>query len=283
MINAFQPIFLGAIQGLTEFLPISSSGHLILVPWLFKWKESGLSFDIALHLGTVIAIVAYFWKDWLEIITNAISRKSGVGSRENKPISALPLTSHTLPSYPKNFLWQIVVATIPAAVLGYIFDELTENFFRSNIVLISLNLIVFGLLLWLTDKYARKSQKPGEITYKQSFLIGLSQAIALIPGVSRSGITMTTSRAIGLKREEAACFSFLLATPTMVGAFLFKLKDIVANDLNLAFFLGVLSSAIFGLLTIKYLLQYLKRGNFSVFVWYRIILAVLILAIYFAK
>ena len=264
MIDIIHSIVLGAVQGIAEFLPISSSGHLIIIPYLFHWKDYGLGFDVALHMGTTIAVLVYFWKDWLKIFQNAFGKKA----------------DHEFPS---NFLWQILVAAIPAGILGYILDKASEKYFHSNMLLIAANLIVFGLLLWLVDKYCATNQNSKTITYKQSFLVGLAQSIALIPGVSRSGITLTASRALGLGKKEAARFSFLLATPTILGAFLLKLKDISGGDLNLAFFLGVLASTIFGFFAIKYLLKYLERGNFSVFVWYRIILAIVIITVYLIR
>lgn len=263
-------IILGAIQGIAEFLPISSSGHLIVIPYIFKWKDFGLSFDVALHLGTTIAIIVFFWKDWVNIIGKAFGKKQILEDKDED-------------EYPNNFLWQIVVASIPAAVLGIILDKVAEGFFHSSVILVSINLIIFGIILWAVDKYSKISQKTDKISYKQSFLVGLSQGLALVPGISRSGITMITSRSLGLDREKAARFSFLLATPATLGAFLFKIKDIGAEDLNPIFILGVISSTIFGFLAIKYLLQYLKRGNFSIFMWYRIALAAIVLIIYFAR
>ena len=267
----FHSIVLGVVQGITEFLPISSSAHLVLLPYLFSWKDLGLSFDVALHFGTAIAIIAYFWKDWINIFAKAFGRNSQVIKDEAED------------SYPSNFLWQIVIASIPAAIFGTILDKAAENYFHSSMILIAIDLVIFGILLWAVDKYAKKSQNTEKINYGQSFLVGLSQSIALVPGVSRSGITMITSRALGLDREKAARFSFLLATPATLGAFLFKLKDMSAADFNAAFISGVIFSTIFGLLTIKYLLNYLKKGSFSVFMWYRIILAAVVLTVYFAR
>ena len=296
MIDIFHSIVLGIVQGLAEFLPISSSGHLVIVPWLLKWKEFGLSFDIALHFGTAIAIVIYFWQDWITIFAGAkknlqftiynlqsIPNDQMKNGEMNDKWQMKNDQSLQGAEFPSNFLWQILVASIPAATLGFVLDKLAENYFHSNIIFIAINLIVFGILLYLVDKYAPTKQVPGKITYKQSFLVGLAQSISLIPGVSRSGITLTASRALGLEKEEAARFSFLLATPTVVGAFLLKAKDIGSHDLNLVFLLGVIFSTIFGFLAIKYLLRYLKRGNFAVFAWYRIALAILVLAVYFLR
>jgi len=268
MIEIIRSVIIGGVQGVSEFLPISSSGHLVLIPYLFKWDYNGLSFDIALHFGTAIAIIAYFWKDWMRIIKKTINPKYD--------------TEYIEHDYPDNFLWKILVASIPAAILGVFLDKYVETYLHSPL-LIAFNLIFFGLVLWLFDKHSKSSLIVKNVSYSQSFIVGCAQAIALMPGVSRSGITMTASRFFGLKRKDAARFSFLLATPAMIGAFLISAKDIVGNDLNLVFLLGVLSSTFFGFLAIKYLLKYLERGSFSVFVWYRIVLAIIITVIYFVR
>lgn len=285
MTEMFQSIIIGGIQGISEFLPISSSGHLVLIPYIFKWDYQGLNFDIALHFGTAIAIVTYFWKDWISIIASAIipSRKLNEYS-EIKPNSN-PIQQSNNPTtqqYPPNLLWQILVASIPAAILGLFLNNYVEKYFHSPL-LIAFNLAFFGILLWIVDKSTKSSKTISIIGYKQSFLIGCAQAISLFPGVSRSGITMTAARGIGLDRKNAARFSFLLATPAMIGAFLMSAKDITGQDLNLVFLLGVFASTIFGFFAIKYLLKYLEKGNFSVFALYRIILALIIVSVYLLR
>ena len=304
MVNIFHSIILGAVQGISEFLPISSSGHLVLFPYVFKWDYSGLSFDIALHFGTLIAIIAYFWCDWTNIIANAMKSIQSIPNVQMKndqmnaespelnrrdkcppaSLDAKHLRAGQMINgkYPPNFLWQIVLASIPAAILGLILDNYVEQYFHSPL-LIAFNLAFFGIVLWLIDKYAGARYKIQDTRYKQSFLIGCAQAIALFPGVSRSGITMTAGRFFGLNKKDAARFSFLLATPAMLGAFLLSAKDIGRNDINLVFLLAMISSTIFGFLAIKYLLKYLERGSFSVFVWYRIMLALIIVAIYIIR
>jgi len=267
--SILQSIILGAIQGLTEFLPISSSGHLILIPYFFKWNYQSLAFDVALHAGTAIALLIYFWKDWLAIIKNAF-RKKAVGAVQAGE------------QYPDNLLWQIAVASIPAVIFGLLIDKYAEKYFHS-VLFVALNLAVFGWLLWYTDKKAKINLAPASLTYKKAFLVGLFQSIALIPGVSRSGITITASRLIGFKRDIAARFSFLIATPAIVGAFLLKLPDILKEDVTLSFWLGVIAAALFGLAAIKFLLAYLKKSNFSIFLWYRLALALLIAIVYFVR
>ena len=285
MIEIIQSIIVGGIQGISEFLPISSSGHLVIIPYIFKWDYNGLNFDIALHFGTVIAIVVYFWKDWMGIITEAIKNLQftiyNLQSNSNgKMTNEKRAMENSI--YPPNLLWQILVASIPAAILGLFLDEYVETYLHSPL-LIAFNLAFFGVLLWLMDKYSKSTYAIKNITFAQSFLIGCAQAVALFPGVSRSGITMTAARSIGLDRKNAARFSFLLATPAMIGAFLISAKEIVGQDLNLVFLSGVVASTVFGFFAIKYLLKYLEKGNFSVFVWYRIVLALAILFIYFTR
>lgn len=277
MIEIIRSIVIGAVQGVSEFFPISSSGHLVLIPYIFKWNYEGLSFDVALHFGTAIAILAYFWRDWLKIISSAIFNLKFRIFNGGKIINKISDSE-----YPSNFLWQILVASIPAAIVGFFLDDIVEEKLHSPL-LIAFDLVIFGFLLWVVDKYSKKDRKPEKISYKQSFLIGCAQSIALFPGVSRSGITITASRALGLDREKAARFSFLLATPAMFGAFIFKAKDLVLDDFNWVFISGVIASGFFGFIAIKYLLQYLKGGSFAVFLWYRIAIAIIVAALYFVR
>lgn len=264
MIDLFHSIFIGAVQGLSEFLPISSSAHLVIIPYFFGWVYNGLAFDVALHFGTVIAILVFFWNDWADLISQAISRK-----QKNK-------------NYPINFLWQIVVATIPAAIIGVLLQNKIEKYFHSPL-LIAINLAVFGILLWLVDKYARRDRKVSKVTYLQSLIVGTAQSIALVPGVSRSGITILTSRSLGFDRESAARYSFLIGTPAMIGAFLLEIRKVTPGELNLSFFAGIVTSAIVGYFAIKYLLAYLKKGNLLVFTLYRLVLAAIIISVFFIR
>ena len=340
-----QSVILGFIQGTTEFLPISSSAHLVLVPWIFGWDYMGLGFDTALHFGTAIAIVAFFWRDWASIITRAISRKKqdtrnpstslGTGKLQTNSKSQIPNsnevpTKQGLPGsrfegigtnqaihYPANLLWQILVASIPAAIAGYLLSDYVETYLHSPILL-AINLAVFGIILWLVDIYANRqfpsrhpehirqtqcklregSQSAGDssakpqndrqlslnkINYKQSLIVGLSQCLALVPGVSRSGITMTAARGLGLNRENSARFSFILSAPATVGAFLFEARKVDWAQTTLPFWLAIIVTVIVGLLTIKYLLKYLQRGSFAIFTIYRIALAIIIVVLFLAR
>jgi undecaprenyl-diphosphatase len=274
--NIIEALILGAVQGLTEFLPISSSGHLVLIPYIFNWKYGGLDFDIALHAGTAIALLAFFWRDWLNIIKNAFIKAPVLNVADGGA------AGDGLEKYPKNFLWQILVASIPAVIVGLTIDKYVENIFHS-VLLIAFNLAFFGWLLWFIDKKAKADLKPGAITFRKAFIVGLFQAIALIPGVSRSGITITASRLIGLERGAAARFSFLLATPAIVGAFLLKVPDILQSNIGLSFWLGVAAATIFGLAAIKLLLVYLKKSDFSLFLWYRLAVAAIVVVVFFVR
>lgn len=255
-----EALVLGIIQGLGEFLPISSSAHLVLVPWALGWQYAGLTFDVALHIGTLISVVAFFWKDWLTLFSSAITKK---GSQE----AAL--------------FWYLLLATIPGAAIGYLFEEQAETVLRTPL-LIGIMLIVMGIILYWVDRRSPSIKKIASVSLSDSLLIGLSQALAIIPGVSRSGITMTAGRALGLTRASAARFSFLLSTPIIVGAGLFKIKDLTPGDLNAAFLTGVVSSAVVGFISIGFLIKYLSQRSFAVFAWYRFIagFAVIILALY---
>jgi undecaprenyl-diphosphatase len=257
-------ISIGAVQGIAEFLPISSSAHLVIFPYIFNWQYAGLQFDVALHFGTMLAIVIFFWSDWLKIVSNAFRKKGAIGE------------------YPKNMLWQILVATIPAGIVGFLIKDHVEAYFHSP-VLLSINLIVFGFLLWIVDKKSKSNQDVSKISYLKSFLVGLAQSLALIPGVSRSGITIIASRGIGLERESAAKFAFLLGTPAMIGAFLLEFKDVNFSTLLFPFWLGVIVSAVAGFFAIKFLLNYLKKSDFSIFLWYRILIAIIVLSLFFVR
>ena len=256
--NVFHAVILGIVQGLTEVLPISSSAHLVIVPWIFKWPYQGLSFDVALHVGTAVAFVAYFFKDWVEIVRSAFTK-----DRAHK----------------NNFLWFIVIATIPGALAGLVLEKKAETVFRSPLMIMAM-LFIFAIILWLADRLGKKEIAMEKIDFKTAVTIGLAQAVAIIPGVSRSGITMTAGLFKGLSRAAAAKFSFLLATPIIIAAGALKLTKLRAADLNTAFWMGVIFSAISGFVGIKFLLNFVKKSNLNIFVLYRIALAAAILVIF---
>jgi undecaprenyl-diphosphatase len=250
---------LGALQGLSEVLPISSSAHLILIPRALHWPESGLTFDVALHVGTLIALCLYFWRDLIELTYNFLRGLAGKG---------LHTASNRLPFY-------IIAATIPAAIAGKTLEKPIEELFRSNPLLISITLIVFGLLLAFSDTTGAKRWRMDRIDLKAALLIGLAQCLALIPGVSRSGITITMALLIGYNRETSARFSFLISLPIVAGAGLLKVghlarQGIPAGELT-PLLIGVATSSIFGYLSICLLLKYIRRSSLYPFVWYRIL------------
>ena len=290
--DIIQSIVLGTTQGITEFLPISSSAHLVLVPYLSRWQDQGLVFDVALHFGTLLAIIIYFWQDWTSIIARAISRKKQDTSNKIQTNSKSQISTpneansaskaNEAKSYPKNLLWILLVATIPGAIAGMILEKQAESVFRSPI-LIATNLIVFGLIIWLIDKYSKKSFKLSTLNFKLAIFIGLAQMLAIIPGVSRSGSTMSAGRIIGLNRPDSARFSFLLAAPIMLGSALFEARHLASITLDASFFIGIISSLVFGLIAIKYLLQYLQKGNYAIFTWYRVILAIIVIVVFLLR
>ncbi|NLK52522.1 MAG: undecaprenyl-diphosphatase UppP [Syntrophomonadaceae bacterium] len=256
--HLLEAVILGLVQGLGEFLPISSSAHLVLVPWLFGWIDPGLTFDIGLHIGTLIAVVIYFWKDWWTLLTAGVK---GISTRDGR------------------LFWYLVAATIPGAGIGFILESKAETIFRTPL-LIAFMLIIMGIILYWADRRGRKVVGIGDISLKTSLLIGLSQALAIIPGVSRSGITMTTGLLLGLTREDAARFSFLLSTPIILGAGLIKFPEILANPamVDTNFLVGMLVSAVIGLLSIGFLLRYVQTKDFRPFAWYRFALGTLVIA-----
>lgn len=271
-----QAIILGIVQGLTELLPISSSAHLNLFPWLFNWGEMSPSFDVTLHIGTLFAILVFFFKDWVNLI------KGGYKQLVKKEKST-----------DGKIFWYIVISTIPAGILSLVLDKISENIIEKlaqtfntaeinvEMVFIAIALIVMGIILYIVDKKSKSTIKYEKITLKQSILIAISQAIAAaFPGVSRSGITMTVGRKMGIERESVAKYSFLLSTPIVAAAALYEMKHFV---FDLSFFVGVLTSFIVGMLVIKFLLNYLKKGSFKIFAIYRVILGIIILAICFIR
>ncbi len=262
MAEILQALVLGIVQGLTELLPISSSAHLNLIPWIFNW-DIPESFDVALHFGTLLAIALFFFKDWIELI------KGGYNQVVKKK-----------KSFEGKMFWYIVIATIPGGIIGFILDHFVGDSLGNMPLLIAIALIVMGIILYVVDKKAPNKTKYEDMNFKQTFLIGLSQALAFIPGVSRSGITMTTGRLMGVDRASTAKYSFMLSAPIVLGATLYKLKDF---DFGIPFLVGVLSSFVVGLLVIKFLLQYLQKGSFKGFAIYRVVVGILVIGLYIIR
>lgn len=256
--NLLQAIIYGIIQGVGEFLPISSTAHITLFPWFFGWKDPGLAFDIALHMGTLLAVVIFFWKDWIRLI---VAGFTDMKSKDGK------------------LFWFIMLAIIPGGIFGILFEDKVETTFR-NPLLIGIMLIIMGIVLYLADKLSKSEVILKDIGFKRSFLIGVSQALAIIPGVSRSGITMATGRAFKLTREDAARFTFLLSTPFIFLSGVYKAKDLISVPIDtMPFIVAIVTSGIVGALSIKFILEYLKSKGFGIFVVYRIILGTIVIAI----
>lgn len=270
--SIFQSIVLGILQGLGEFLPISSTAHLILVPWFFGWSDPGLSFDVALHLGTLIAVIWFFWRDWLIVFQLAFRKIS------NFKFKIL----NSAEKYSPQQLWLLIIASVPGAIFGMFFDSKAEAAFR-NPLLIALTLSVVGLILFLVDKYATHRKELSKMTKVDAFWIGLSQAIAIIPGVSRSGATMTTGLFLGFSREQAARFSFLLSTPIIFGAAIVKVPHLLKAGIDVSILFGILASAITGYFAIKYMLRFIQKVGYGPFFWYRMALAAIVLVVYFVR
>ena len=261
--TVLQSIILGIVQGIGEFLPISSSAHLILVPFLLGWKESSMAFDIALHFGTLMAVLVIYFTEWWKLFIGSI-RDLTVKKKRRKKEGAM--------------FWYLVVATIPAALVGFILDDIIEGFFRGQIWLIALFLAIMGVLIYAGDRWASKKYKNQEvdfedITMKQAFLIGCSQAFAVFPGFSRSGTTIFAGRLMGLSREAITKFTFLLSVPIIAGATVLKVKDL---ELSMEVFIGVFTSFVVGVICIKFLLKYIKKHDFSVFAFYRVMIAIIV-------
>ncbi len=272
-----QSVILGFVQGVAEFLPISSSGHLILIPNLFNWRDQGLAFDVALHWGTLVAVLAYFWKDWMEILKESYLLNKVLNIKYQisniKQITNYKLQITKLKS---DLLFIIIVATIPGIVAGLLLNNCTETIFR-NPLLIAGTLSVGAVLLFYSDKTGAKKTDLKSLTLKMGIIIGLFQALAIIPGISRSGITITAALLLGFRRTDAARFSFLLSTPIILGAGIKEFPNLLGGGLDMNIFTGTIVAAISGYLAIKYMLKYLESRSYDIFVGYRIILAIAII------
>jgi len=268
-IDVLEATVLGAVQGLTEFLPISSRAHLILVPWLFGWPDPGLTFDVALHLGTLIALLLYFIKDWIALAVSALKLLNG-DTRDTGARIAL----------------YIILATIPAGIAGFFLERYEDQF--STPTVIAATLIGVGLLMRAAELSGLRTTDLENITLADSLTVGFAQALAIIPGVSRSGVTITAGLFRNMKRSAAAQFSFLLSAPIIAGAVVKKLIDIAHEGLpsgqELPFTVGIVVSAAFGLLSIAALMHYLQTRSTFIFIYYRIALGIAVLILgYFSS
>lgn len=274
MLEDWQALILGIVQGITEPIPISSSGHLVIIPWLFDWPSVGgddsfsKTFDVALHLGTLFGVVAYFWRDLARIIASAFR---GMARRRFE-------------TYEDRLPWYIALSTIPAVIVGFLLTDLLEGPL-STPALIGVELILFGILLWYADTYLSRNRVFENLVARDAGFIGLAQALALMPGVSRSGITMTAAMARGFNREAAARFSFLMSVPVILGAVLLKTYETFVQGDGLppgstgTFAIGIISSTITGYIAIWFLLRYVRNNSFTPFVIYRIGLGLVVLLV----
>ncbi len=264
--SSLQAVVLGIVQGLGEFLPISSSAHLIVVPWLLSWPEHSLAFDVALHLGTLGAVLAAFAGDWVRLLGSGL-RCLLRGAPFAEPDARL--------------LWSIALASVPGAFAGLLLDQWAETTFRSPL-LVAATMAAMGAVLWRADRRA-DDETGGPVTVGHAFIIGAAQALAILPGVSRSGVTISTALFLGCRREAAARFSFLLATPITAGAALLKVPKLLSSGATEGVILGVATAAVFGFLSIKLLLRYVRTRNYRPFVLYRFAFATLIVVVFLVR
>jgi len=278
----YQAVVLAIVQGLTEFLPVSSTAHLWIVPWILKWNDPGLTFDVALHAGTLVAVLLYFWRYWLEMIKMVLGIGAGDDSKlkiQDSKSSAGPMA---LLGENRQLFWFLVIATIPGGIAGVLFERAAEEKLRSPFV-VGPALIIVGLLMWAGERVGSETHDLGKVSLLDSIIVGVAQAFAVIPGVSRSGSTMTAGLFRSMNRETAARFSFLLSTPLIAGACLKKGLEIhhhgLPPDMRLPFLVGIIVSALVGYAVIAVLIRYLERHTFAIFVVYRVILGVVLLAV----
>jgi undecaprenyl-diphosphatase len=270
-----QALIMGIVQGLTEFLPISSSGHLILVPYLFGWADgfiTSLAFSVMLHMGTLVALLVYFRRDWLVLIP------AGVATIRDRSFRGDPN---------RKLAWLILVSTIPAVIAGPILNDTLESAIRSAGV-VAITMVIGGAILWLADRWGAKDRGLDRLTFPQSLVIGFAQALALVPGISRSGISISAGLFVGLTRESAARFSFLMATPVIAGAGAFETLKLVRGDIGAELSLGPLvvgmvAALISGLVAIHFLLRYLRSNSLTVFVVYRLVLAAVVVVVFLGR
>lgn len=262
-----QALVLGILQGLAEFLPISSSAHLTLAPWLFGWPDPGLAFDVALHVGTLVAVLWYFRQQWLSLIASAVRLVTQREARTEEERRVIYL----------------IIATIPGAIAGLALEKYADTAFRDPRLIAGV-LIIMGIVLWLVDKAASTDRPLESMRWTDALIMGLAQMFAIVPGVSRSGSTITAGRALRFTREGAAVFSFLMSMPIIAAAALLKVPHVLKTEgVSTPLVVGVLASAISGWLAIRVLLRFVVSRSYGVFAAYRIIVGILVLAIAFRR
>ena len=269
MDTIIQALIMGIVQGLTEFLPISSSGHLIIVPFLLGWTDpfiKSLAFSVMLHIGTLAALLAYFRADWIRLVP------AGLAAMRDRSLRADP---------DRRLAWLLIAATIPAAIAGYLLSDLIETAFR-EIGLVAVTLVGGAVILWLADRWGARTKGVNDVTFPVAIGIGAAQALALVPGISRSGISISAARFAGLNREAAARFSFLMATPITLGAALFEIRKLASGDTSVGvetgpLIVGMLAAFGSGMVAIGFLLRYLRTRSLNIFVAYRLVLAAVVI------
>jgi len=290
-------VVLGCVQGLAEFLPISSTAHLKLVPWLFGVRDATLSssaFDIALHAGSLVAIVIALWRDWVDLFVAALGGEPTVDTAAHHDVFRSPL-------FARKFLGFLLLTSIPGAIFGVLLDAKLEFLSTPDIagaakvgvdattfhyapLLLGLCMMVFGVVLWAADKYVMRREPLETMNWWQALLVGVAQAVALIPGVSRSGSTMTAGRLLGFDRESVARYSFMAAAPIIGGAAVFGLRhESLHTLLSLDWVLGFAAAAISSVLVMRWMLSYVKNHSFAVFMWYRIAFGALVIGVFFLR
>jgi undecaprenyl-diphosphatase len=268
---SIQALIMGLVQGLTEFIPVSSSGHLILVPWLFGWKDpfiDSVLFTVILHMGTLLALLVYFRRDWITLIPAGLAtiRDRSFKSDDNRKMA-----------------WLIAVATIPAIAVGPLFESKLADLVREPAPVAAM-LCVGAAILWLSDRWGTKLREMGSLTFVNAFGIGVAQALALVPGISRSGISISAGLFLGLKREAAARFSFLMATPVVAGAGVWEARKLFTGEAGVhpstnLVVIGFVAAAISGLLAIHFMLEFLRRRPVTLFVVYRVVAAAVVIVV----
>jgi undecaprenyl-diphosphatase len=275
MDTVVQALVMGIVQGLTEFLPVSSSGHLIVVPYLFGWTDAfitSLEFSVMLHMGTLLALLVYFRSDWLRLVP------AGLATIRDRSFHG---------DEDRRLAWLLVAATIPAAVVGFLFNDVIESSFRS-VGLVAVTLVLGGLILLVADRFGAKSRSIEDVTFPIAVGVGAAQALALIPGISRSGISISAARMVGMDRQSAARFAFLMATPITAGAGIFEVRKLLTGEAGVQvetvpLVVGLVAAAISGMAAIHFMLSYLRRRSLDVFVWYRFALAAVVLVFWLRR
>ncbi len=267
-----QAAVMGIVQGLTEFLPISSSGHLIVVPYLFGWTDpfiTSLAFSVMLHMGTLVALLAYFWKDWLVLVP------AGLAAIRDRSFADNP---------DRRLAWLIAITTVPAVIFGLLLNDTIEREVRSAGI-VAITLLIGAAIMWLADRRGPQDRPLDRLTFRAAGGIGLAQALALVPGISRSGISISAGMFAGLTRESAARFSFLIATPVTAAAGVYEAYSLIRGDspgtVEIApLVVGMVAALVSGLIAIHVLLRFLRTNRLTVFIVYRIVLAAILIVFF---